>query len=267
MTFKTISKGNNSDQLRLVGSIFAICLICIISLFEVFKVTFPTPAGEFPVTPLAAATLCAVIVGVAVLNLIDVRAKIFHDEVERVRFLVRHDGLTGALNRTSFIDEMRAFRADGQLLIIDADHFKMINDNHGHYTGDKALMQLARSVQMVVGSSGLTGRLGGEEFGVFLPHTDELSAATMAEQIRRTMEREGFQANGVKMKLTVSIGISAHLAADPVGLAFKRADKRLYAAKALGRNRVLGSQPLHNQLRDQIEEGLKGSNAVATKAA
>jgi diguanylate cyclase len=263
MTFKTIGKGNNSDQLRLASSIFAICLICIISLFEVFKVTFPTPAGEFPVTPLAAATLCAVIVGVAVLNLIDVRAKIFHDEVERVRFLVRHDGLTGALNRTSFIDEMRASGADGQLLIIDADHFKLINDNHGHYTGDKALM----SIQMVVGTSGLTGRLGGEEFGVFLAQTDEIAAATMAEQIRRTMEREGFHANGVAMKLTVSIGISEHLAADPVGLAFKRADKRLYAAKALGRNRVLGSQPLHDQLRDQIEDSLKGANAVAAKAA
>jgi diguanylate cyclase len=267
MTLKISKKDQRQDQIRLAASIFAICLICVITLFELFKLAFPSAPGAFPIFPLAIASLCALITGAAVVNLIDVRARIFHDEVDRVRFLVRHDGLTGALNRTSFIDEMRGSGAAGQLLIIDADHFKAINDSHGHYTGDKALMQLAKVIQMAVGAHGLTGRLGGEEFGVFLPDTDSEAANMLAEQIRRMVEREGFHANGVKIALTVSIGLSAHDADSPVGNAFKHADRRLYAAKSLGRNRIVAHEPVHNQLREEIEAGLKAAVAVTTRAA
>ena len=255
------------ERLQAAACVTSAFFMSTASLFACALEIIPPVSGVFPWGHLAAASVLGFAFCWTFASLLSARTKMFHREVDRVLFLVRHDGLTGVLNRTSFIDDMRGSEADGHLLIIDADHFKAINDNHGHYTGDKALMQLARTVQMVVGDQGLTGRLGGEEFGVFLPNTSEAAALNLAEQIRRTVEREGFHANGVIMGLTISIGISEHLCVDPVGPAFKRADKRLYAAKALGRNRVILSDDLHELWRGQIAVGMKSNDVLTAKGA
>ena len=255
------------ERLQAAACVASAFFMSTASLFMCAMEIVIPKAGGFPWGHLMAASLLGFAFCWTFASLLSARTQMFHREVDRVLFLVRHDGLTGVLNRTSFIDDMRGSEVDGHILIIDADHFKAINDNHGHYTGDKALMQLARTVQMVVGDQGLTGRLGGEEFGVFLPSISESGAMDLAEQIRRTVEREGFHANGVALGLTISIGISEHLSTDPVGPAFKRADKRLYAAKALGRNRVVQGDDLHELWRGQIATGMKAKDAVTSKAA
>ncbi len=176
--------------------------------------------------------------------------------IEDVFELLQRDGLTGLLNRASFIDRIRASNIDGHVLIIDADHFKQINDAHGHYTGDAVLMRLAKTIEIAVGGAGITGRLGGEEFGVFLPGADQKAAQFVGETIRDCVAQSEIITNGLALSLTVSLGGAPHHAVDPVGAAFKLADKRLYGSKAMGRNRLTLDDDIHGQLRADIERDL-----------
>ena len=161
--------------------------------------------------------------------------------------LSRTDPLTGLANRRRFeeaFDEAwdRAARADGgplSLLIVDADHFKRINDRHGHAAGDAVLRSLARALAASIHRpADLVARVGGEEFAVLLPATDAEGAARVAETIRRTASRLPAGAPGIPA-VTVSIGLAT--GRPGVGAAadlYRRADAALYEAKATGRNRT-----------------------------
>jgi GGDEF domain-containing protein len=141
----------------------------------------------------------------------------------RLAHKARHDDLTGMLNRESFFAVLEGSRRKtdrGALLIIDADHFKKINDSFGHLTGDDAL-----------------GRIGGEEFCAFLPGAGEQEARHIAERIRREVELIRFRPVDERtVPLTVSIGGALFSEGASVSELMRSADRRLYEAKHGGRN-------------------------------
>lgn len=155
------------------------------------------------------------------------------------------DDMTGMLNRETFFASMESTRrrADrGALLIIDADHFKKINDNYGHLTGDKALLEIAAAIRRGVRAGDVLGRIGGEEFAALLVGATEAEATAVAERVRREVELLRFRPVDERtVPLTVSIG-GTHCAPDAsISELMRAADQRLYVAKNNGRNlAVLG---------------------------
>ena len=157
------------------------------------------------------------------------------------------DGLTGILNRRGLEDS--AFKMQGickrinlsmAVLVIDMDHFKKVNDKHGHLYGDDVLRLLAKTIADILRSGDVLGRYGGEEFCVFLPNTTEKDATGLAERIRLGVETALHIVNEKTIKATVSIGVADSVRA---GYDFKglvaAADSALYVAKNSGRNRVV----------------------------
>lgn len=158
--------------------------------------------------------------------------------------LATHDALTGVYNRRRFDEKLTEytllFRRTGRpfsLLLIDADHFKRINDTHGHAVGDAVLQQLAQLIQASVRTTDFIARYGGEEFAVLLPEiATPDTPEVVAEKIRAAIASADFP--GIE-QVTVSIGIGLADPADNSHAALlKRADQQLYQAKANGRNRV-----------------------------
>lgn len=172
------------------------------------------------------------------------------DQVEaiaRLRELATVDDLTRLLNRRQFLASLeaeyrRAERTNSALavLMIDADHFKRINDRHGHSAGDAVLRALAERCRSVLRGSDIDGRVGGEEFAAALAETDLQVGLQTAERLRRTVERHPVELDGETVTVTVSLGIAARDGdlRQPHAL-LQRADRALYEAKAGGRNKVV----------------------------
>ena len=154
----------------------------------------------------------------------------------------RRDPMTGLLNRESFfatLDGLRRRTDGGALLIIDADHFKKINDGFGHLVGDEALLAIAAAIGRGVRSRDLVARIGGEEFAAWLEGATIDEAAIVAERIRREVEAVAFESpSGGKVPLTVSIGGTLSAGQKTLSDLLRTADHHLYAAKRAGRNRV-----------------------------
>lgn len=153
------------------------------------------------------------------------------------------DYMTGLYNREAFFEMMRNVRSRvdaGALLLIDADHFKNINDQHGHAVGDRALKLIAYALQNVTRKGDLVGRVGGEEFCVYLPNAGRVAAAGVAERIRVEIENTPFYiAEHRTEPLTVSTGGAIAQKSDSNSQIFSRADHCLYEAKNQGRNCVV----------------------------
>ena len=162
----------------------------------------------------------------------------------RLGLVARTDSLTACLNRGAFTSKVgtlltqRRSGSSGALLMIDADNFKAINDLFGHDAGDEALTIIARSIRTILRAGDLVGRMGGEEFGVYLPDVDQYAAETVAERIRRSVNLAVFAPDGKQRSLSVSIGGVAFDGPASFSDLFRIADQRLYGAKQTGRNRV-----------------------------
>ena len=157
----------------------------------------------------------------------------------RLGLVARTDSLTACLNRGAFaskVTETLEARGTGALLMIDADNFKTINDLYGHEAGDEALTIIARSIRAVVRPGDLVGRMGGEEFAVFLPGVDQTTAEAVAERIRRSVNLAIFTPDGRQRTLSVSFGGVAFDRPATFSELFRIADQRLYGAKQSGRN-------------------------------
>lgn len=170
-----------------------------------------------------------------VLNILRVQAEM----IRRVDARIMFDMMTGLYNRNHFLDSVRASKANGPIMIVDADHFKSINDSHGHAVGDEALRVLANAIKQAVGEEGLVGRLGGEEFGVFMPGKSETEGFAKADAICAAIRSLHPLIAGRRVKLSVSIGASYHRATKVIGHSLKLADDLLYRAKAEGRDRAV----------------------------
>ncbi|MBM3117350.1 sensor domain-containing diguanylate cyclase [Jeongeupia naejangsanensis] len=161
------------------------------------------------------------------------------------------DPLTGLANRRKFDVVLEAELARAHryahsacLAIIDIDFFKRVNDVHGHPAGDAALVYLADILALAVRNTDMFARLGGEEFGLVLPETDEEGAAQLLERLRAAIEAGDLVYEGVRIPLTISIGFaSVGGDGDDAEQMMRRADEALYAAKQGGRNRVCAAPP------------------------
>jgi len=125
------------------------------------------------------------------------------------------------------------------VLMLDADHFKSVNDRFGHNGGDKVLRSLVLSIRTTLRESDLIGRVGGEEFVVLSPGADLAGTMMLAERVRATVEKTPLTIDGQSVTLTVSVGVANAASSDRDGnTLLQRADAALYAAKRAGRNRV-----------------------------
>lgn len=161
----------------------------------------------------------------------------------RMHALAMTDELTGIPNRRSVLSHLEALLQHGgeppcSILIIDIDHFKSINDRHGHPAGDETLRLLTAKLRAVVAEPAFLGRLGGEEFVVVLPGTSLPDAYHFADQIRAQMPSIDLAPYLGERRITVSIGVTTSAAADTVSAVLRRADAALYAAKHAGRDCV-----------------------------
>ena len=164
----------------------------------------------------------------------------------RLRRSAELDALTGAFNRRtldqwlarSYTDAHRANR-DVSVLFVDLDHFKRINDTHGHAAGDQCLRRTSTALRDVLGPGDLLGRYGGEEFMIVLPGATSDSARKVGEAIRAAVEALSIEWDGKPLSLTVSVGVATRWPHEQTPTStVERADKALYAAKRSGRNRV-----------------------------
>jgi diguanylate cyclase (GGDEF)-like protein len=194
-----------------------------------------------------------------------------------LRALCTTDPLTRAQNARSFQDILEhEFRVAARydqplsLLVLDVDHFKLVNDTFGHPTGDYVLKELTVILQQSVRDSDVVARTGGEEFCILLPQAGPKQAARFAQRIRKEVQSRRFATYGRQIQITVSIGWASYPAdgevTDKERLVYF-ADQTLLVAKETGRNRALGIQQLdpdvRSRLRRQHDEGLAAENDAA----
>jgi diguanylate cyclase (GGDEF)-like protein len=166
-----------------------------------------------------------------------------HRLARRLQAQAAQDALTGLSNLRGFEHAAAARWEHGEalaLLAVDADHFKRINDAHGHATGDAVLRWLGQQLTETARQHDVVARLGGEEFVLLLPNSTLEQALAAAERLRERVAQQPFDEDGVRLRVTVSIGVATRREDDPaVDAVLRRADRALYAAKAAGRNRVM----------------------------
>jgi diguanylate cyclase (GGDEF)-like protein len=134
----------------------------------------------------------------------------------------------------------RALRQpSGALVLCDVDHFKAINDRHGHAAGDKVLRGIADVLRSTTRPTDIVGRLGGEEFGVFLPGATVQTACAFAARLKEEIAGCEFMLGGARTFVTASFGVSDTQGADTWEALYRRTDALLYDAKRNGRNRVV----------------------------
>jgi diguanylate cyclase (GGDEF)-like protein len=167
----------------------------------------------------------------------------YHEEIYR---LMTVDGLTELHNKRYFnetlekeISRARRYGRSFALVLFDIDHFKKINDTHGHLAGDSVLRQLGALIRGRVRRDDTPARTGGEEFGVIVPEAGEDAALLLAEKLREAVESATFRFEDLELSVTVSVGVTTwNAAGDEPQELLKRADDKLYEAKRSGRNRV-----------------------------
>lgn len=177
------------------------------------------------------------------------------DQLKRLQRDALHDPLTNLLNRRGF-DEAVANRArkgamKGSLIVCDIDHFKSINDDHGHALGDRVICGLADMLRDHAPESAISARFGGEEFVLYLPGMNAAGAAGIANAIRESLAQKLAPHFGLNRVLTASFGLSTVLEGS-VQDAIIRADDALYEAKARGRNRVCVRRVLTSSDREPV---------------
>lgn len=176
---------------------------------------------------------------------------------QKLQVLASTDWLTSCLNRRAFTTLVGAqLQAGGALLVIDADHFKDINDSFGHDRGDEVLQLIAATIAGNVRAGDIVGRIGGEEFGVFLVDADLATASVVADRIRLAVQQLHHAPDGVPIPISVSVGGAAFDGEISFAELFRVADQRLYSVKQAGRNQA-----------DLAPAGATGNHPPASAAA
>jgi len=166
---------------------------------------------------------------------------------ESLRYMATHDSLTGLLNRAEILDRLRreVNRCERErnhvgLLLVDIDHFKVVNDTLGHVAGDRVLSEVAARTRMALRSYDIIGRYGGEEFLVILPGCDSANSVRQAERLRGMVADQPIAGPDRPVRVSLSIGAVSRGPQSPLDInsMIRAADAALYRAKAAGRNRV-----------------------------
>ncbi|MEZ5626181.1 MAG: EAL domain-containing protein [Rhodocyclaceae bacterium] len=176
--------------------------------------------------------------GSVVMVLRDVSHEI--EAMRRAEWDAAHDGLTGLHNRAGFERRMSQVESSGQLICVDLDRFKLINDTCGHAAGDQVLRAVATIIRKHIRRMDVPARIGGDEFFVALPQCPEAVAMRIAESIRADVERYAYHdERGEAYHVSCSIGVCAYLDQDSIQRARAEADAAMYSAKRSGKNRVV----------------------------
>lgn len=224
-----------------------------------WAVTLGTATGLVLINPMLQAPYSPNAMATAVLSLLFFGV-VFHAYVDRsmsyylrmrsynreLNRLASRDPLTGALNARAYYaaceQHIRLAQRSGQpfaVLFVDLDHFKRINDTHGHAAGDEVLRTVASTLHQTVRASDLVGRIGGEEFSIFLPETQQAGALQVAETLRAAVQACQPLAGETRLTVTASIGVAVSQHAQTTMQALQaQADEAMYRAKQAGRNRV-----------------------------
>lgn len=167
-------------------------------------------------------------------------------ELDEASRLMRHDQLTGALNRRGLEETFNKERARADrrraplsVALLDIDNFKRLNDTHGHHTGDEALVMLAGTVRKHLRPQDTLARQGGEEFVILFPDTEVAQANQALVRLQRELTRAFFMANNEKIVITFSAGVTEWVSGESMPAVLSRADAAMYQAKQAGRNRVI----------------------------
>ena len=178
----------------------------------------------------------------------EARIKALESELETTSDLVRHDQLTGILNRRGLEDMFnkevaRGKRHDTLLCVglLDIDNFKKLNDSLGHDVGDQALIHLATVCRETLRPQDTVARFGGEEFVILLPETPMVDAVTALTRLQRELTRKFFMSGNDKVLITFSAGVTQLQPDDTQATVIKRADEAMYKAKQTGKNRVVSA--------------------------
>ena len=164
-------------------------------------------------------------------------------QLEEAESEARNDPLTGLANRRRLAEYLKTLgQSKFCFLVVDIDHFKNINDTHGHDVGDEVLKEMAQMLDACTRSTDLAARVGGEEFCVIFPDTDLEDSTHLAETLRHSIEMKSFRTSAGMVDITASIGIAEHLPGTDHANTFKAADEALYQSKGNGRNQITVSK-------------------------
>jgi diguanylate cyclase (GGDEF)-like protein len=229
------------------GTLFCICVALFVDSFNFASMPPDRLMRAIMINVFLPAALAGPPIYFFMRKLRDLR--VAHD---RLATLASTDPLTGVLNRgalTALIEQKLASddsaSVRGALLILDADNFKSINDSYGHEQGDIALKLITDAARSVLRKTDLIGRIGGEEFCVFLPGATQLTADAVGERIRHAVSVVPFLPGDRLHRLSVSVGGAVFDRRLPLSDLLRVADQQLYAAKQNGRNRVSVSPIVH----------------------
>lgn len=223
----------------------------ILANFGLLPSPFASSLGfDTPTTVLVAASVSALVawlLGMAIHEMALSRA-----ELER---LSRLDPLSSLLNRRAFIADMAEKKVSGFFVLFDVDRFKIVNDMHGRAVGDAVIVAVAEELERVFASPHFVGRIGGEEFAVFFENDDRGDCSLLVEEARRSVASRRIAGTNGPVAVTLSAGIADRPAGRPFERVFEAADRALYLAKSLGRDRTIHE--------DEGEQLLEPSRRVA----
>lgn len=219
-----------TGRLGIIASLFA---ATVLSALVTVEMVLPTYSLIEARTAFFLLIICHFSLALFVLVLVNERAE------AQLRKLANTDALTGIPSRQRFLSHLPAvLRTGDTYFMIDIDHFKSVNDSHGHETGDAVLVGVAQTIAAVAGKEVALGRLGGEEFGLFLRGQTEGTACAKADEIRRSIKRLAFTVAGDTITTSVSVGVALWDGVGALKELRDQADQALYVSKAQGRDRV-----------------------------
>lgn len=216
--------------ISVLGSV-AVCCIVLLNLAFVYVYLgyFPRPVSFF--------AFQAIVVGTPFVTIF-CGVLFYQAKLQRkLSLLSRKDGLTGLNNRRTFLDladKRMNEAAPGVLLLLDADHFKRVNDEWGHAIGDICLRKIAHRLEWNLRPTDVAGRVGGEEFAIYLPATTQAQALAIAERLGKPITYEANESGNLRT-VTLSIGAVKQTANETLSVLYSRADSALYDAKDAGR--------------------------------
>jgi diguanylate cyclase len=163
--------------------------------------------------------------------------------IQKIDNHIKYDTLTGVMTRGYFMKDVERTQSQSSVfLMIDADHFKAVNDTYGHAVGDDVLKDIAATMTNTIRNRGIVGRLGGEEFGVYLANMTHEDAHFIAWELCENMRNRAIKASNGFIHITLSIGLAVHDQAKSFDTTMREADECLYQAKRAGRDRVVSTR-------------------------
>lgn len=230
-----------------IYSLLATALAVAVPVITVMVVLWPLPRGILlPIVAIAAVIPLFIALPLSVA--FNYMLMLLNRTIAAVDAHVKYDNLTGLLTRGEFMRQTEALRVRGGfLLLLDADHFKAINDTYGHPAGDEVLRTAATLINQTIGPTGLCGRIGGEEFAVFMPAVSRRQALLAAQGCCAAMRNQPILHADQSIRLTFSVGVAEDRSHRPFSETLNVADHHLYRAKRAGRDQVAAEETLDQE--------------------